>query len=217
MIDLVMDFFNSNFFQTLATLLAGLVAFEIYSKQKRDRKKDAANSILLEIQHAEKSIERVRESVREERLEIDITILQSNSWEKNNHLFVRDFDRDEWNAISNFYKKSQLLDETIRYNNTAFANEVEQIRINRQRILADFAKDLLDQASADTETDINAQEMLSNFNEKVSTFDNLYMSKQELPYKPMKPIDDAKTYLEDLSTLTTSSVGTKLKNIAKAE
>lgn len=214
----MIEFLNSNFFQTIATLFAGLVALAIYIRQKQDRKKDAANSILLEIQNAEKSIEQVRDSVRNKRLEIDVSVLQSNSWEKYKHLFVRDFDRDEWDSIANFYNKSQSLDETIRYNNSGFVNDVEQIRTNRQRILADFAKELLDSAYSDEGADRSPEEMIDDFEEKVNTFDNIYMEKQgQFAYNPQKPIRDAETYLEDLTTLTTSTVGSKLKNIAKIE
>lgn len=210
------EFLNSNLFQTLAVIVAGLVAYIVYRKQKYDHKKDAANSILLEIQSAERTISKVRETVRNGRLEIDATILQSDSWTKYKYLFNRDFDKDEWDAITDFYNRARLLDGAIKYNNTAFANDVEQIRANRQRILANYAKDLIKHASSSQEQ--NPDQLMQDFNSKVSVFDQIYMGKQgEFAYNPQKPIDDAKVYLEDLKTITTTTAGQKLKKLARAK
>lgn len=210
------DFLNSNFFQTVVALIAGLVAYFIYWKQKLDYKKDAATSILLEIQNAERIIARIRESIRDNLLKIDRTIIQSNNWEKYQHLFARDFDRDEWDTISDFYNKSILLDEAVKYNSLGFTNDVEQIRANKQRILADFAKDLITNASNKLQLNRDSSEMISEFNNQVKAFDQIYMSKQgEFAYLPMKPLNDAKIYLEDLRMISTTSVGLKLKRLAK--
>ena len=67
-------------------------------------------------------------------------IAQLTSLMQSRGLFSRDFDHDEWEVITDFYNKSRLLDQAIKYNNTAFTNDVEQIRTNKQRIfLASFA------------------------------------------------------------------------------
>lgn len=208
------NFFNSNLFQSLVALVVGLVAFAIYFKQKSDYKKDAASSILLEIQNAERIIPRIKESIRNGHLEIDVIVMPSNSWERYKHLFVRNFDRDEWDAITEFYNKARLLDGAIRFNNSAFMNDAEQIRINRQRILADLANEILKRAEQNPNADVSTE--LKTFNDKLDIFDKLYMDKQgQFSYKPMKPLNDAKLYLEDWVTLTTTSVGAKLKRLTK--
>lgn len=211
------DLLNSNFFQTVVTVLVGLIAYAVYERQKSDLKKNAATSILLEVQNAERVISRIKESVRNGRLEIDYKLIQSNNWNKYQHLFSRDFDKDEWDEITDFYNKSILLDEAIRYNSLAFGNDVEQIRSNKQRVLADFAKDLITEASGKSPIQNDElQKMLNEFNEKVKAFDQTYMGKQgEFAYYPIKPINDAKIYLEDLKKISTSSVGQKLKKLAK--
>ncbi len=210
---MIWDFLNSNFLQTLITLAAGIVAYIVYITQKKDSKKDAANTLLLEIQHAERSISKVREYVRKGDLNIDVEVLQVNSWANHKHLFSRDFDKNEWDAITDFYNKAQLLDDAIKYNNKGFLGDVEQIRINKQRILAEFTKDTINNLhELEGET---AESTLKTYNDKISLFDQLYMEKQgQFAYNPQKPINDAKKYLEDLQPLSTASVGIKLKQLA---
>jgi len=208
----IYDFLNSNLFQTISIFLTGYIAYLIYKQQKSDYKKSAATSILLEIQNAERVISKVRETLRNGLLEIDNIVMRSNSWDKYKYLFSRDFDPDEWEAISRFYNKSQLLDEAIKYNNISFKNDVEEIRANKQRILADYAKELIEEASGSQ--NLNAEELKNKFEQKVNVFDQVYMNKQiSFAYKPQKPLNDAKIYLEDLNTLTTTTIGQKLKSM----
>lgn len=204
-------FLNTNLFQTLITLVVGSVAIYIYRRQKNDFKKDTANSILLEIQNAERAITKVREKIALNTLDIDVSVLQYNSWSQYKYLFSRVFDRDEWDMIENFYNKASLLDKAITSNNTAFVNDVEQIRANKQRILADCVKEILDQSKPDEKP----EELIKKFNDKTKAFDDIYMSKQgEFAYRPQKTINDAKIYLTDLPSITTSSAGEKLKKLA---
>lgn len=204
-------FLNTNLFQTVITFAVGSFAIYIYKKQKSDFKKDTASSILLEIQNAERVISRVKEMVLKNNLDVDVSILQSNSWTSHKNLFSRDFDKDEWELIDNFYNKSALLDKTITNNSAAFGNDVEQIRSNKQRVLADIVLELLNKATPEKDS----KKMIEEFNDKTKVFDQIYMSKQgEFAYRPQKYIDDAKLYLEDLSKITTSSAGIKLKKLA---
>jgi cbb3-type cytochrome oxidase subunit 3 len=200
--------------QTFVTLIAGAIAWFIYSAQKKDHKRNAANSILLEIQGGEAAITKVRDAVQKDHLDVDISILPSESWSSNKHLFVRDFDNDEWETISDFYNKTSLVDEAIRYNKTAFASDVEQIRTNKQRVLATYAEDAVKEATFNNEN-LDVKQLQETYDSKAKAFDILYMDKQgDFLYKPLKPINDVKLYLSDLPKLTTSSVGIKLKKLA---
>lgn len=208
---ILVNFLNSNFFQSLTTGLVVFVAIYVYKQQKNDSKKDAANSILLEVQNAERVIQKIKDSVKKDSLEVDVSVLQSNSWSKHKHLFSRDFDGDEWDLLDNFYNKAALLDDAIRYNNSAFANDVEAIRSNKQRVLADYVVELLEKNKNGTDP----KALIEDFESRAKLFDQIYMDKQgEYMYKPVKPVNDAKLYLEDLPKITTSTVGLKLKQLA---
>lgn len=207
----MIEFFNSNGFQTLVTFTVGLAAYIIYRIQKNDEKVNAARSIVLEIQNAEKGIGKVRDAVKKDHLDVDVKILQSESWSSMKKFFVRDFDTDEWDAISDFFNKSSLLDAAIAYNKTAFASDVEQIRSNKQSALARYAAEAIEKADGK-----NAEQIRNEYDIKARAFDGLYMDKQgDFAYSPLKPLNDAKMYLEGLNSLSTTTIGQKFKKIAK--
>lgn len=203
-----------NYLDAIVTFLVGTVAIYIYKKQKIDNKRDAANSILLEIQHAERSIDKIKDFIKKGSLDVDVVILQADSWVANKHLFSRDFDKDEWDSITEFYEKAKLLDQAVSYNHLGFSSDVEQIRTNKQRVLADFTKDLVNELGTAQEGAF--PEIISNYKSKIDIFDQQYMEQQgKFAYNPQKPVDDAKTYISEIKKLTTSSVGQKLKRISK--
>jgi hypothetical protein len=197
----------------IATVIVAASAYRVYTKSKSDTKRDVALSILLEIRSGEAAVVKIRDALRNESLDIDISVLQSESWSANKYLFVRDFDKDEWESISEFYNKAALLDEAIKFNKSAFASDAEQVRLNRQRMFAKYAEDLV----KTVDKNINLEEASKTYELKIKAFDAVYMKDQGATkfYKPQKPIRDAKLYLENFPQLTVNSVGIKLKKLSK--
>lgn len=202
-------FFNSNTFVALSTLLVGSVAFIVYKIQQKDFKKDAANAILLEMKSAERSLRVVKENINKDILAADTQVMHYESWSKHKYLFVRDLDRDEWDLITDFYAKCQLIDEAVKYNNSSFWNDVEQIRANKQRVLADITKEHI----GIPEEKRNAAEFIKT----AEDFDKIYMVRQgQFGYNPQKPINDVRLYLTNLNIqITQTTIGMKLKRLAK--
>lgn len=205
----IANFFNSTFFQTLVTLLVGLIALFIYRKQKKDSKQAAANSVFLEIQHIERSIPKVKDAVRSGSLNhLDLSLLREDAWSKYSSLFSADFDKDEWEVITDFYQNARLLDESIRQSSKSFNEDIVQIRINKQRMLADIAKDTIDNPAPDSKSTVE------QYNTKVEVLDKLYMSRQDdFAYTPVKYVNDAKKCLEDLDRISITNIGLKFKKI----
>lgn len=54
------SFWQSNLLLTITTAVVGLVAYFLYIKQKIDKKKDAANIIMLEVKRAEAKLKEAR-------------------------------------------------------------------------------------------------------------------------------------------------------------
>ncbi len=200
------DLLNSNFLQTLVTLIAGLSALYIYRRQRKDSKRAAANSIYLEIQHIERCIPKVKGAVRRGGLNnLDINILREDAWSKYSHMFSADFDKDEWETITDFYQTARLLGEAIFESNKAFGEDVAQIRVNKQRIIADITKDVIDNPG-------DADDALQNYNQKLDLFDKLYMLRQDdFAYTPVKHKNDAEKCLEDLQKISITTIGVKFK------
>jgi hypothetical protein len=210
--DLFFSIINSNGLQTLAAIIVGAFIFIQYRVNKRDQVKDAAALIVIELQGAERTVKNIKKRLADKVLDSDISVMPSNSWQDYRQLFSKQLERDEWDTIEEYYNRASLLDDTIKYNNQMFRNDVEQIRINKQRAAADFAIDTVNNIGSDT----NKEDVAELFSNKVKVYDTLYMSKQgELSYAPNRNIDDAKKYIENLPDILNSSALEKLKNISK--
>ena len=207
----VVALLNTPLFTTIATLAAGVVAYLVYIKQKQDKKRDIANAILSEIRSAEIAIDKVRDYVRDnEKVDINIKIVEYNSWTKYRYIFSNDLDGDQWREISNFYSNAELLDEVIRQANSVFEGNADKIRSNMQRVLADMVGMSVINSSKDTAIDD-----LTRLNEKLAMFDQIYDEKKNsFVYTPQKYLNDAKRLLEDLHTISTTSTGDRIKRLA---
>ncbi len=208
--NVIFDFLNSNFFQTLITLIAGLVALYVYQKQKQDHKRGAANSVFLEIQHIERCLPKVKEAIRRGGLNnLDFTLIRDDAWSRYSHLFSGNFDQVEWEVITDFYLNARLLDESIAASNKSFSDDIAQIRYNKQRMFAEITKDMIDSPPSGEGVDA-----IGIYNQRVELFDKLYMSRQEeFAYTPVKYLNDAKKCVEDMDKLSITTIGTKLKRV----
>jgi len=212
------DFLNSPLFQSIVTAVAGSIALVIYFKRRRDNKKDIANSLVLEIQNAERSIDKIKDATKRNHLEVDVDVMPSESWTKNKYLFVRILDKDEWDQITEFYNKASLIDQSLKKHREAFSNDVEQIRANKQRVLADIAAKIIDDIQQTDNVSADDEQKYRNLmNSLSSAFDDLYMQEQDnFAYVPKKHLHDVKLFLQEIPILSTSSVGLKLKKIVNS-
>ena len=216
------NFFNSSFFIALVTLVVGSYALYLYFRRQRDRKREAANVILLEITNAERVLRLAKDalfSTTNEHLPDTEFAMKTENWSKYRALFVRDFDRNEWDALTNFYDRCKLYDEAVQYNNSAFAKNEEQLRITMQKVLADYAKECAEELGA--EKDLTKRAAIeARYQDKKNEFINIYMNRLQFVhlYNPQKPINDAKAYVNGVDVnLSQSSIGIKLKQLAGLE
>ena len=206
---------------SVVTLVVGLGAFRIYKKQKHDAKRDAANVILLEIENAEQQLQVINQNQQQGSLAENIYLMKNSSWDSYRYLFVRDFDRNEWDKISDFYNKCHQYDEAVTFNNKYFGSNVEKTQLQLQRVLAGFAKDFTDAILAAT-TDREKSDLKDLYGQRKNLFVDSYGLRVNdadfLPpyfYNPQKPVNDAKAILSTIETdLSLTSVGIKLKRMA---
>lgn len=194
----------------LVTVVVGCFAFGVYFKQKGDDKRAAANMILLEIRHIEKSVKEVKNALKNDNLNtVEDDVIREDVWSKYSHIFSKDFDNDEWEAVSNFFQNAKLLNAAVKKSRDPYNGDVAQIRINKQRHIAELAHEAMVKPSKDAPT---------IFQNKAEAFNKLYESVQEkYLYTPSKYTDDAKRYCDDLNTISTTAVGIKLKKISKKQ
>ena len=220
MYNAIMGFLDSNLFAALLTSVvtfgAGATAFVVYFRQKEDTKRDAANVVLLEVQNAERKIKNLRDVIAQTantgypdgKLPEDLVILPTASWDKYKYFFVRAFNRDEWDSVTDFYNKCRLLDEGLRHNKSFFQKNEEQLRANRLRILMEYLKASIDEDDADRRNSIL---------QKKQAFDDSSIDVSFF-YDPRKPLLDVKKILADLVVdLSLTTVGSKLRQLAQSD
>jgi hypothetical protein len=96
---------------TVIAAAAAIIALVVYLHQRASSKRDAALLILQEIRFAEAQIKKYNPAVGFQFYE---KLLPTDSWNRNIHLFVNDFEESQIDAISNFYAKTHYLDEVIK-------------------------------------------------------------------------------------------------------
>jgi len=215
------NFFYSNFFVGVVALGVGAAAYSVYKKQKRDAKRDAANVILLEIESAEKQLQLINQTQSSGTLAENIYLMKSSTWDENRYMFVRDFDSNEWDKITDFYNKCLQYDASVAYNNTFFGNNVEKVQNQVLRVLAKYAdsySDKLVDAKSPQERKLLKREYEEKKNRFIETY-GVIENEEGFPppyfYNPMKPVNDAKAVLGAIETnLSLTSVGIKLKRMA---
>jgi hypothetical protein len=215
------NFFDSNFFIGIITLAVGTVAFSIYRKQQRDTKRDAANVILLEMESAEQQLQVITQNQSAGSLAENIYLMKNSSWDKFRYHFVRDFDRNEWDKITDFYNKCLQYDAAVTYHSSYFAGNVDMTQMHLLRIQADYASEYAhDIAKADSQEKRDV--IREAYEKKKQTFINSYGVVESADnftspyfYNPQKPVIEAKQVLETIETnLSLTSVGIKLKKMA---
>ena len=217
--DFAVSLLNSPGLLSTITLIAAVSAFSVYSKQKHDAKSDAANIILIEIENAERQLEKINpENPFPGTDRADIFLMPTASWDKYKYLFGRELDRNEWDTLANFYLKCQSFDEATRLNASYFDRNQQELRINLQRVLAGYAQEYAEALAVLTDEEEKAA-LTSNYLKKRSAFEDALIgnaSPSHLTlYMPMKSENDAKRALRNIeSNLSLTSVGTKLKGLA---
>lgn len=224
---------NWAWLQPAVTLIVGLFVFIIYNLGHREKKKNASKILLIEIEAAQDSLKRLKKILTKENphLPEDESILPTSSWKRYNHLFIRDFDKDQWALISDFYKSCELLDEAISLNNSFFSKNEQAIRTELYSAFGSFVRQIMDDIktgtisnpNAVTDTNSSDQDLATQIQGLLSTqlaaFYELFLqtlNKNNGHYSPTKPITDTKAILESMNINILDGVsGEKIKKIAK--
>lgn len=67
---------------------------------------------------------------------VEDDVIREDVWSKYSHIFSKDFDNDEWEAVSNFFQNAKLLNAAVKKSRDSYNGDVAQIRINKQRDIA---------------------------------------------------------------------------------
>lgn len=198
------------------TFAVGISAFIIYIFQKDDFKQDAANIILIEIRNAERMIDKLITWVNAQHDPSDIsdtTLLPTNNWPKYTYLFVKDLDIDDIELVNSFYEKCFIVDKSLSRLN--IANQLDQKANHIHSIVSQIAYETSKLIPTSIPIKIEEVENMRNdFNFKKEKFLKI-IEADGYRFSPGKPTVDVVNTLKTIQKITTSSVGDKLKKIAK--
>lgn len=210
----------------LVTILAGFIAYAVYVKQKKDIKQAAANVIFLEIENAIRMLRKASESLKigSDNL-IHVLpeknyVMQTESWSKNSYLFVRDFSKEEWDGISDFYNKSKLFDQAVELNDSFFGKDLELARKNAHEALYNSIFLKIRDDLADPKKDLMQQTEMNNLKSKLkgtkAIVEQIFLDPQQFVlYSPNKPMNDAIFYITNMNLdLLVTTAGDKLRKLA---
>lgn len=194
---LLVEFVNSTFFIGLITILVGSIAWLLYLEQKKDKKRDAASIILMEIRYAERTLDEYRRYQPD--YDGGTMLLPTSNWEEYNYLFVKDLDRDELDSINNFYNQCRRIDRAV--SQMSLAPQLEAKAASIHEVIVQIAKE--------TSTEDEFVKGRETFLRKAEP-DNYRF----VPETPKKNIEKA---LQNIGSITTSTAGEKLKRVAGLE
>lgn len=206
------SFLDSNFLLAII----GLSVFLLYKLQVEEEKRSAATTIFFEIKNAEKSLITIKNGLSQSPATLIeyIYLMQIDSWSKYKQMFIEDLDRDEWDAVNDFYLKCELIDNANKYNSSFFQKNEEQIRVSKYSVLAEHAKKLCKKKEEEEVSTVVSEEDISTIANTMENFDKVVTNGRFI-YDPVKPVHDAKRFIENMETrLSFGSVGMKLKKIA---
>lgn len=199
----IIAFFNSNFFVALTTIIAGSVAVYLYQKQKSDNKKDAAKTIYSEIVQAERVIQDLKRTVKDndqakqskKLLEFDSGKfrLGDSGWSKLKYLFINDFDANEWEKLNTFFNQRDAFDKAmldigglfpknIEYRTKSIQEELAKLAVQQATQLEESIKpenegenkDSAVEASQDKPND-EQMEIIKKYNDIAERFKSFYI------------------------------------------
>lgn len=103
-----MEFLQENFLDILLVLV-GLTAFIVYFLQEREKRREAAALIYLQINEIQKSIEEISSYIIEGQLNAtafyeSLQLIEENYWSKYKHYFVNRIDGKSFESINKLYK-----------------------------------------------------------------------------------------------------------------
>lgn len=200
----------------------GSFAIYLYVRQKRDFKKRAAQIILLEVKNAEKMLKDARTRIEEsqkagmKRLPEHHYVLINDNWDRYKHLFVEDFEPNEWDAINEFYHLCILFDEAIKHNDSRFLEDENAIRRNVHMASYYYFLKYVDSIE-DDDTEAEIQSKFQDYlNKRNRMADTLTQGNNIWIYTPSKQVNDVDSYLNSVDLeISLSTVGMKLENLTK--
>lgn len=223
-------FFNSNFFVAITTIIAGITALLVYFRQKSDYKRDASKSLYSEIVNAERVVKEVKKIKQNNNLlslgtDAGKYALGDSSWERLKHLFVNDFNSNEWEKLNTFFNQKNEYSKTIENISNLFPKNIEFRMQSIQGELAKIATEQADEFSkikiptdpTNKEYNEEAKKIIEKFENKARAFQTIFIDANtsfKYSYFPQGTFEPLEKVLDIIDTnISISSIGVKIQKM----
>lgn len=196
---------NSNFVFALTTFGVGSLAIYIYIRQKSDEKGNSARILFLELRESEKELKKlidykITTSGEDYPQQNIVKLLQNRSWSKYAHLFIENFNNDEYQQLDEYFKKCDILEKYFEKQHHFFWISTEERARQKEGIGAKLAFD-------------NPTMPPAVFSTTVNDISNLYIQNTRT-YAPAGITIEINKQLEAITLISVTPLWTKLKDLA---
>jgi cbb3-type cytochrome oxidase subunit 3 len=209
---------------TVVTTLALGTTWFLYDREKRNRRKEAAAIVLIEIEEAENRISETKKTLKTAKVKNPpstefpekMQVMKTTSWTKHRHLLSGNLSPKVSRDITLFYENCALLDDALAEVDAAFSRNESEIRANAFRKVADYMDEkyrtLKTNETGDKTIDTENTETAERYEALIKAFTDNFPTKYA--YAPVKPYQDAEKYLDLLPTdLSETRVGSELRKL----
>ncbi|MHA7966722.1 hypothetical protein ACX93W_21660 [Paenibacillus sp. CAU 1782] len=200
MIQNIIQFFDSNFFQTFIILIVGLFAFISYKVVKNDERRNAASIVLMEIRSIEDELNRLKDA---KDLYATRPVISSNEWKTYKHILISELDYDEYTSIENLYRMASNIEQERQL----YREHIEITIKEKARAFQEHASLIATQL-----WDKEKREYDERINKVAALF---FPTTPE--FKGRFPKELLEKLLNDYYPVTTTTAGQKIKFIAKKQ
>lgn len=186
-----------------ATILGAIVAYVIYLNSKKDELQNATRIIILEIRESERIIKNLSDIKNAGGMYPDdlIKVTPFKGWAKYSHMFIQKMNNDEYDQVSEYFKKCEILEKFLEKNHNFFWITTEERARQKEIMGAKLAIEFSELSNED-------------FKKKVDTLSQLYFSNTTL-YSPAGIATQIDRILNSISLITPTPTWNKIKRIAK--
>ncbi len=200
-------FTNSTFFFAATTFVVGSFAIFLYLYQKHDTKNSAARILFLELKESESEIKKLIDYRLTHRTDAVFIYPQTNiiklipnrAWDNYSHLFIEDFNTDEYQQLDEYFKKCILLERYFEKQHEFFWISTGERARQYEQIGAKLAYE-------------NPAMTVQNYSDSLRTIQILYAN--SMNYAPQAITNEINKQLDSITLPSTTPLWNKVRTLA---
>jgi hypothetical protein len=205
----IIDFLQSSLFSSLllgvVTLTVGFITYRVYKLQQKQLDRDAATIIYLQVRDSENRINELQRQVDQFGINnLTKPLITEDSWSLYKSRLIKYLDNEEISCLNEFFSRVVTAEEARKEYCTIFqASQDEKARV-QQRKLSEIAWEV----STDKIDEQTSRSQINRFLD--------FTNREGYVFLPEAPRNKASREFSNITLITPTSSGTKLKELSGA-